>query len=868
MPPQMTGSLQRRVMLILLILATIPGYVALMLSSYTASRTIRANARDQTYEMAQGLARDIDIALSKRVSGIQELTRDEDLVLQLQQYADQAVRSEETPSTIKWDEPLELREYELHQAQLLLVGRRGRILGQLTADGIAPCKAPPQLEGSPLIEWLAGDLPSGAFISEMVYQDWTDPHILIGNKLPGTRADSERLVLVGLIPLNPIFQSAERLNPSLGQRLVVLSRSAGVVYSTQKDSDFEVGVGTLGDRIFSPTDEETDDNDLLTLEVRSLRLGVAHALLRIPRSYSNQGSNINPVNWAIVQTVDLEEILSTLRREVWTAIIVGLLLTIVAVALSIWVSKRMVEPVLKLTEGMQQFAQGYLDYRVEVKTGNELEVLANAANEMAESLKDSYLDLANRMTELDEKATQLELIHSISHSVNRALDLDKLFRRIIKEILMHVPCERVELTLLNESRDGLTLDYVYPNDRETLPQGTTVPLHGSVMGRALKDQVLTLRKLRDSGKYYEDTELTKTGMRVICVVPLVATNGAVGTLNLASVNDNCFGQSEIKLLERIADSLGLAVEHGRLYMRVAQFASELEETVQLRTKELQAAQAKLVQTEKFAATGSIAAHIGHEVNNPLSIIKNYLKIVSGRMAKPNPAEDDLKTTREAMQIIEEEIDRIARIISQLRMVSKSPAKAELTDIHLNDELKKLAEMFEGTMRKQHIEIDMDFDDSLEIVTVCRDYLRQIIINLMRNAMDALEDSQGGIITLRTKSKPDEKKFIIEVQDTGPGIPAEYLSSVFDPFFTTKTEGKGTGLGLSVSFGLAQTMGGILEAESKKDEGATIRLVLPLTPKTGKKMRDDESIPEEKDTSAKTGEDSAIVRRRGSKIIIG
>src|SRR5690606_29306954 len=140
---------------------------------------------------------------------------------------------------------------------------------------------------------------------------------------------------------------------------------------------------------------------------------------------------------------------ATLARERRMAVYMGALMTTIAVLLAWWASGRLVAPLLRLTEGMRRFAHGDLDYRVEVHTGDEVEILALSANDMAENLRKTYQVLADRMLELDEKARQLELIHSISHSVNRVLELDKLFDRILSEVLVHVRAERLSLGFLN-----------------------------------------------------------------------------------------------------------------------------------------------------------------------------------------------------------------------------------------------------------------------------------------------------------------------------------------------------------------------------------------------------------------------------------
>jgi signal transduction histidine kinase len=856
-PPR--GSLRRRVLLILLLATTLPGYLSLLLVWISVSQTLETNTRQETFERARMLALDLDRSLTDTTAPLFEMAATPSVAGYLRTLVERRDIGLED-SVALFSEPLFRPLPGFETSQFYLVGARGRIVAEVTDKEMHfRFQRPTPLDGTGALDQLARGLPDRPFAMEPVTQDWSNPILVVGAPLDAPLGvQNEPMVLVTTLPVLPLFEATERKNPGFGQRLVVVSRRAGTIYTTQADQDFQLGLNRVRGRVF----ETQDVRDLVILPIRNQSLGIAGSTLRSVQGWSSPAT-IAPIEWQVVQAVDLSEALAPLEPMFWAAIIIGLLLTVLAVVLATMVSARMVRPILRLTNGMQHFARGDLDFRVDVRTGDEIEVLAHAANEMAGSLRKLYDDLAARMAELDDKARQLELIHSISYSVNRVLDLDHLFQRIIREMLNHIPCERISLGLLNESRTVLRLDYVYPEKREDLPRGSEIPLDSSVMGRALKDQALTLRRLRRDGKFFEDDILFPLGMNMLCVVPLIANNGPVGTLNLSAADPDAFTNQRIKLLERIADTLALAVEHSRLFSRVARFAEELEDTVERRTEELKAAQARLVQTEKFAATGSIAAHIGHEVNNPLSIIKNYLKILTGRMARPQPMPEDLKSVKDGLCVIEEEIDRIARIISQLRQVSK-PTKAESSDIDVTAELRKLTDLFQGTLHKRGIELELDLDESVGTVHLVGDYLRQIVINLMRNASDAMETSGGGILTVRTRrGQPEPERFLVEVEDTGSGIPADVMNKIFDPFFTTKGEGKGTGLGLSVSFGLAQAMGGLIEARSVVGQGTTMRLILPLKPAQG-------SGPSDAAGPASEGpsDEHSPVRRRGQKIIIG
>jgi signal transduction histidine kinase len=856
------GSMRRRVLVAMVLLITVPVYITLAFSGWAAGQALRRNVNVQVQERTEILSLELDRQLFDMAREMRTAARTEGLADAVDAY----LRSPEPPGRRGVMElPMRVEAWPRDEEDQpvsdvwYVIDTSGLVVLAVGQESIRDdMERPTPLDGLDVLEILMRPPPDGPFAAELPLRDPRNPQLLMGCRLPG-RAGERGLALVRIAAMRPVFESAERLMSGTGQRVVVYSKGNGLLYSSEEDVNYEILLTRRRGEFFVPPVPERSN----VVVIGGKRHAMAHepiaSVRELTRAAGNQRSD-----WAVVQTLQIEELFATLARERRMAVYMGALMTTIAVLLAWWASGRLVAPLLRLTEGMRRFAHGDLDYRVEVHTGDEVEILALSANDMAENLRKTYQVLADRMLELDEKARQLELIHSISHSVNRVLELDKLFDRILSEVLVHVRAERLSLGLLNGARTRMSLDYVYPPQREQLPRGSEFPLEGSVMGRALQDQTVTIRRLVENGPYIEDQQLFALGMRVLCIVPLIATNGAVGTLNLATADPDLFQSGEVRMLERIADSLALAVEHSRLFTRVARFAEELERTVAERTRELQAAQAKLVQTEKFAATGAIAAHIGHEVNNPLSIIKNYLKIVEGKLARPAPQPEDMESARRSLEVIEEEIDRIARIVAQLRQVAR-PSTPEIGPIDLSAEIMKLTDLFHGTLQKRDIELTMELDDGLGTVHANSDSLRQILINLARNAMDAMEEKGSGKLTIRTRRAPNvSDMYWIEVADTGTGIPRELLSRIFDPFFTTKGEGKGTGLGLSVSFALAQAMGGTIEVETKSGLGTTMRVILPLRPPT----------PGSGDSHAVDGQRSSQQEsegpapRRARRIIIG
>jgi len=230
-------------------------------------------------------------------------------------------------------------------------------------------------------------------------------------------------------------------------------------------------------------------------------------------------------------------------------------------------------------------------------------------------------------------------------------------------------------------------------------------------------------------------------------------------------------------------------------------------------RELEDLRLALTRSEKLAATGKLAADIAHEVNNPLGIIKNYLQIARGDL---DPSGEPYKT----LGVIEEEVQRIARIISGLLDFYR-PESAYLEKTGVNQLVEDLLMLVGIQLEKMGIAVEKDLADDLPGVLVSPDQLRQVLLNLVTNAQDAMPT--GG--TLRVRTQLSGGRVVISFSDSGLGIPPENLPYIFDPFFTTKGK-KGTGLGLSVSYGIVQSFDGMMEAQSAPGEGTTITISLP------------------------------------------
>lgn len=258
----------------------------------------------------------------------------------------------------------------------------------------------------------------------------------------------------------------------------------------------------------------------------------------------------------------------------------------------------------------------------------------------------------------------------------------------------------------------------------------------------------------------------------------------------------------------------------------------LEQKVEERTKEiknayseLQRAQDSLVQSEKMASLGKLVAGIAHEINNPLASIGGCAEGLLKRLERLKKTDGELKEFEEYLAIIYDETYRCKGIISKLLNFTR-----EIKPAFETTELKGLISDVSSVIRRQveaegrRVEIELNFTPEPLLIKADPHQLRQVLLNLFINSLDAIKEK--GKITISAQSK--DGKATILVQDTGSGIAPEHLGKVFDPFFTTKPVGKGTGLGLSICYGIIGANGGRIEAFSEgTGKGSTFKITLPL-----------------------------------------
>ena len=293
----------------------------------------------------------------------------------------------------------------------------------------------------------------------------------------------------------------------------------------------------------------------------------------------------------------------------------------------------------------------------------------------------------------------------------------------------------------------------------------------------------------------------------------------------------------------------------RVRLRAGERIIQLEETLEAQNRALRDAQAALVQNEKLASLGRVAAGVAHEVNNPLAYVTNNLAVLRRDMASALEVLDVYRRGRDSLARAEpdlaaeaarreEEMDlayfreafgrtcaksleglqRVRDIVKNLSDFARLD-EAEFKEADLNAALASATEILGHELRQKKIRLESDCQP-LPPVLCHPGKINQVFLNLLVNALEAC--APGGSITVRSRSDAG-RGVVAEIQDDGCGIRPEHLPRLFEPFFTTKPVGQGIGLGLAVSFGIVRDHGGTIEVDSAVGRGSTFRVRLPLQP---------------------------------------
>ena len=404
---------------------------------------------------------------------------------------------------------------------------------------------------------------------------------------------------------------------------------------------------------------------------------------------------------------------------------------------------------------------------------------------------------------------ELVSLYEVAREMAANSDLDELLHLVVNRAVVLVGAERGYLVLGDASAFRVAASQRFSTEEAESTDGSfSSTLLRRVM--ALREPILTTNVQTDD-RFELSQSILLQDIRSVIAVPMVTADRLEGAIYVDTrLSVRPFTSSDLELLQAMASHAALSIRNARLY------ADSVERNTQLRAtlQELEATQEQLVQSEKLAAIGRLAAGVAHELRSPLSVMRSELSHLEARLDE-EPALDP-GMIKGYLGQADTEIDRQAKIIDDLLFFSRY-RPSTLAPVDLNQ---LLADTLARVSIPSSIARQCRFQGDLEIILADEEQIRQVFINLVTNAIQAMRD--GGQLTIETCAVGDFAE--VRVSDTGVGMTPQVIACVFEPFFTTKS--KGIGLGLSVSRTIIEAHHGRISVQSAAGIGTTFVVQLP------------------------------------------
>ncbi|MGB9116891.1 ATP-binding protein [Bradyrhizobium sp.] len=563
---------------------------------------------------------------------------------------------------------------------------------------------------------------------------------------------------------------------------------------------------------------------------------------------------IAPLGWTMFVELPVEEAYASLYAALQRLAIVLAAASLFAVLAGIFLARRMVGPIQALRAGAERIGSGDFAQRISIKTGDELEGLANQFNDMGARLQESYADLENkveqRTAELRESLQFQTATSDVLKVISRSPDsLQPVLDGIVNTSRQLCGTETSTIFLRSNGKfkivaaSGAMPEYIdFLQTNPISPDQT-----GSSTARAAREK-RTIH-IPDIGA---DPEFGQGPMalgqrRALLSVPLLRDGVAIGVITMRQSHLTPFTERQIEVVETFADQAVIAISNVRLFEEVQERTRELS----LSLDELRTAQDRLVQTEKLASLGQLTAGIAHEIKNPLNFVNNFSALSAELIDELNdvlkPAALDDKVREEIDELthmLKGNLEKVVQhgkradsIVKNMLLHSREGSGEHRTaDINaIVEESLNLA--YHGARAEKsdfNITLKRDLDPAAGMIDLYPQEITRVFLNLISNGFYAATKRKeaggdGFEPTLSATTKNLGNKVEIRIRDNGTGIPAEVKEKMFNPFFTTKPAGEGTGLGLSMSHDIiVKQHGGKIEVDTEPGAFTEFIITLPRT----------------------------------------
>jgi signal transduction histidine kinase len=481
--------------------------------------------------------------------------------------------------------------------------------------------------------------------------------------------------------------------------------------------------------------------------------------------------------------------------------LLGILL--VGIAFSQIIAVGITKPILQLSDAAERLSRQNWESPIPVKGRDEISRLGHTFNQMALALK-------QREVSLSRGNKDLFILHTAGLDFMESLELEALLVKIAARAEDLVKADTISVGVLDSSEKMLKYLGVFGSRVKTL-QDMDMPLESGGIYNWIASYGTPLLIQDAQSDFRLDSALMKSlGIKCVMTVPLWSSNTMTGLLTAVNKKGGTsFDKHDLRLFTVFSNLAAAALQNASLY-------TDLTEKM----NELRTAQEQLVHSTKMAAIGELAANIAHEVNNPLTSVLGYTTHLLKTLDLP-------ESPRKILGMMEQETLRVRKIIRNLLDFSRQK-NSWMRPADILQPLRETIAFVQGAAKSSLVNIREEYNGSPVIVNMDPNEMKQVFINIINNALQAMP--QGGDLRIRL-NPVEEHEAMIEFADTGVGISPENLQKIFEPFFSTKEDRDGTGLGLSISYRIIQHHGGRIDVESGPGKGTIFRIFLPLHQKT-------------------------------------
>ena len=420
------------------------------------------------------------------------------------------------------------------------------------------------------------------------------------------------------------------------------------------------------------------------------------------------------------------------------------------------------------------------------------------------------IENANLLETTQQDLKEINVLYQLSQSLAASLDPDQLMKVVVELLVQHFGYYHVQIYVIEPlSGDATARCGAGVIGDQLREQGFHLPAGASIIGHVADTGQPFVTNEVDEVVFFRRNPLLPDTQSEMSI-PIKIDNQVLGVLDIQQTALHRLTSRDMKLMKTIADQLAVSLQKANLYT-----------DLQTSLRQEKSMRSQLIQSERLAVVGRLLASVSHELGNPLQALQNVLYLLKDENGISDQGQQDL-------QIALEETERMTVMIDRLRATYRPTRVEDFQEIRLNEIVEDVRALTATLMRHKGIDFEFYPDAELPAVQGIPDQIRQVILNLFVNAIDAMH--AGGCLSICTQNVPKQKKIHFSVKDTGSGIDPAILPHLFEPFITNKESG--TGLGLTITHDIIRQHKGSIRAENNPQSGATFDVWLPV----GKKRR--------------------------------